>query len=77
MQNPNYVGVDVSRAMLDVALPSLGPSPWRTPNTPAGAAALARKLGRIECPHVVCDYARLLAKAMDAEGITFSAVNPR
>jgi transposase len=77
MQTAHYVAVDVAKAMLDVALPS----PWRTPNTPAGLAALTRKLGAIECPHVVCEatgrYGRPLARTMDEAGIPFSAVNPR
>lgn len=77
MQNPHYVAVDVSKAMLDVALPSL----WRTSNTPAGLAALTRKLAGIERPHVVCEatgrYGRLLARTMDEAGIAFSSVNPR
>ena len=77
MQNQHYVAVDVSKAMLEVALPSA----WRTPNTPAGLAALTRKLGGIERPHAVCEatgrYGRLLAREMDAAGIAFSSVNPR
>lgn len=77
MQNSHYVAVDVSKAMLDVALPA----PWRTPNTPSGLAALRKRLGRIERPHVVCEatgrYGRLLARTMGEAGIAFSAVNPR
>ncbi len=77
MQNPHYVAVDVSKVMLDVALPS----PWRTPNTPAGLKALTRKLDSFEHSHVVCEatgrYGRLLARTMDEAGIPFSAVNPR
>ena len=77
MQNSHYVAVDVSKAMLDVALPA----PWRTPNTPSGVAALRRRLGRIDHPHVVCEatgrYGRLLGRTMGEAGIPFSAVNPR
>lgn len=77
MQKPHYVAVDVSKAMLDVALPSL----WRTPNTPAGIKALARKLDSIDGPHVVCEatgrYGRLLSRSMDEAGIAFSRINPR
>lgn len=77
MQNSHYIAVDVSKAMLDVALPA----PWRTPNTPSGLAALRKKLGRIERPHVVCEatgrYGRLLGRTMGEAGIPFSAVNPR
>jgi len=77
MNRAHFVAVDVSKAMLDVALPS----PWRTPNTVAGMAALKKKLGGIERPHVVCEatgrYGRLLAREMDAAGIAFSSVNPR
>ena len=77
MQNAHYVAVDVSKAMLDVALPA----PWRTPNTPAGIAALRKKLTPLERPHVVCEatgrYGRLLRHMMGNAGIAFSAVNPR
>lgn len=77
MQNPHYVAVNLSKTMLDVALPSL----WRTPNTPAGLKALVSKLGGIERPHVVCEatgrHGRLLARTLDQAGIRFSSVNPR
>ncbi|MBY0306932.1 MAG: IS110 family transposase [Sphingomonas sp.] len=77
MHHAHYVAVDVSKAMLDVALPA----PWRTPNTPSGLVALRRQLDRIERPHVVCEatgrYGRLLARSMGEAGIAFSAVNPR
>ena len=77
MQNCNYVAVDVSKAMLDVALPL----PWRTPNTPPGLAALTRRLEGIDSPHVICEatgrYGRLLARTMGDAGIAFSSVKPR
>ncbi|MBX9731107.1 MAG: IS110 family transposase [Sphingomonas sp.] len=77
MHHAHYVAVDVSKAMLDVALPA----PWRTPNTPSGLVALRRQLDRIEHPHVVYEatgrYGRLLARSMGEAGIAFSAVNPR
>lgn len=80
MQNSHYVAVDISKAMLDVALPG-GLPIWRTPNTPQGMAALRKRLCHVERPHVVCEatgrYGRLLAHSMNKAGIAFSAVNPR
>lgn len=77
MQNSHYVAVDISKAMLDVALPSR----WRTPNTPAGIAALRKKIASIERPHIVCEatgrYGRLLARSMGEAKVPFSSVNPR
>jgi transposase len=77
MHNIHYVAVDVSKAMLDVALPA----PWRTANSASGLAALRKRLERVERPHVVCEatgrYGRLLGRSMGEAGIPFSAVNPR
>lgn len=76
--SPQFVAVDVSKAMLDLASPQAA---WRTPNTPSGIAGLARRLARQERPWVVCEatgrYGRLLAHQMHQAGIPVSMVNPR
>jgi transposase len=75
-----YVAVDVSKAMLDIAMPGAN-RVSRSPNTVAGIAAFTRRLTSFERPHVVCEatgrYGRLLARQMGAAGITMSIVNPR
>lgn len=79
MENaPQFVAVDVSKAMLDLATPE---QTWRTPNSLPGIAALGKRLARYERPHVVCEatgrYGRLLARQMGKSGIAMSVVNPR
>lgn len=75
---PQFAAVDVSKAMLDVAMPD---GLWRTPNTAAGVANFAKRLERLERVHVVCEatgrYGRLLARHMGDAGIALSIVNPR
>jgi transposase len=75
-----YVAVDVSKAMLDIAMPGAD-RVWRSANTVAGIAALSERLKRYDQPHVVCEatgrYGRLLARKMGAAGIAISVVNPR
>ena len=75
-----YIAVDVSKAMLDIAMPGAN-RVWRSSNTPAGIAAFGQRLKRLDCPHVVCEatgrYGRLLAREMGAAGIAISVVNPR
>jgi transposase len=75
-----YVAVDVSKAMLDIAMPGAN-RVWRSANTVSGVAALRERLKRFDRPHVVCEatgrYGRLLARQMDAAGIALSIVNPR
>ena len=59
-QARSYVGVDVSKHYLDVAFPD-APSMWRTTNDPAGIAALARRMIRLEAPQLVCEVPPSLA----------------
>lgn len=77
---PQYVAVDVSKAMLDIAMPGAN-RVWRRSNSIAGIAALKERLKRYDQPHVVCEatgrYGRLLARQMGAAGIAMSVVNPR
>jgi transposase len=75
-----YVAVDVSKAMLDIAMPGAN-RVWRSSNTTAGIATFRERLKRLDRPHVVCEatgrYGRLLARQMGAAGIAMSIVNPR
>jgi transposase len=75
-----YVAVDVSKAMLDIAMPG-ATRVWRSSNTTAGIATFRERLKRFDRPHVVCEatgrYGRLLARQMGAAGIAMSIVNPR
>lgn len=78
LNTPQYVAVDVSKAMLDLALPE---GTWRTLNTPSGIASLTKRLARYERPWMVCEatgrYGRLLARLMNQAGVPVSVVNPR
>ena len=75
----DYVGVDVSKQHLDLALP--GSRVVRVPNTAAGMAQLLRRLAGLSRPQLVCEatgsYTRLLARELGRHGIAFSRVNPR
>ena len=75
-----YVAVDVSKAMLDIAMPGAN-KVWRSPNSVAGIAAFRKRLTGFAHPQVVCEatgrYGRLLAREMGDAGIAMSIVNPR
>jgi len=75
----DYVGIDVSKAHLDVCLGEAGPV-FRVGNDRAGLARLQRRLGRLAHPHVVCEatggYTRLLLEAMAGRAIAVSRINP-
>ena len=79
-QARSSVGVDVSRARLDVAFPD-APRVWRTTNAPAGITALARRMSRLEAPQLVCEATggdtRPLVRAMAANVVPLSRVDPR
>lgn len=76
----NFVGVDVSKEHLDVALPG-SRKVWRTGNDKAGIAALGRKLASLAAPHLVCEatgrHTRLLAHDLARRQVAFSRINPR
>jgi transposase len=80
LSTPTFVSADVSKAHLDIAFPAAARI-WRTTNDAAGIAALQRRLGKLEHPHLVCEatggYTRLLARRLAEQGIAFSKVNPR
>lgn len=76
----SFIGVDVSKDHLDVALPGSS-RVWRTGNDQAGIAALGRKLATLGDPHLVCEatggYTRRLVHGLVERGIVYSCVNPR
>ena len=80
MQQPRYVGIDVSKHHLDVAFPGVA-KVWCTPNDASGIAALVRRVRRLGSPHVVCEatggYTRLLTCDLATETVPLSRVNPR
>ena len=80
LSTPTFVSADVSKAHLDIAFPAAARI-WRTTNDAAGIAALQRRLGKLEHPHMVCEatggYTRLLARRLAEQGVAFSKVNPR
>ena len=80
MQQPKYVGIDVSKHHLDVAFPGVA-KVWRTPNDARGIAALVQRVRRLGSPHVVCEatggYTRRLTGDLAAETVPLSRVNPR
>lgn len=75
----DYVGVDVSKAHLDLA--PAGGKGFRVANSPAGLARLRERLADLRRPHLVCEatgsYTRLMARELAAQGIALSTVNPR
>jgi transposase len=76
---PDYVGVDVSKQHLDLAM--AGGQGFRVANTPGGMSRLVARLAGLSRPHLVCEatgsYTRLLARELAAKGIALSRVNPR
>jgi transposase len=77
--SPDYVGIDVSKKHLDLAMG--GSRVLRVPNTPAGMNRLVQRLARLSRPHVVCEatgsYTRLMARELGCHGIAMSRINPR
>ena len=75
----DYVGVDVSKQHLDLAM--AGARVFRVPNNPAGMSRLVARLAGLQRPHLVCEATgsstRLMAREMARPGIAFSAINPR
>jgi transposase len=75
-----YVGVDVAKATLDVALGSDGET-LQVPNDEAGIAALVTRLSQASPELVVLEatggYESLVAGAVAGQGIAVAVVNPR
>lgn len=74
------VGIDVSKAALDVAVQPTGRG-WRTANTEAGIVALVSDLAAVAPTMVVLEatggYERAAAAALRAAGLPTTVINPR
>jgi transposase len=79
-QTPTFVGIDVSKAHLDVAARP-GGAAFRVTNDPAGLAELVERLGPMTPALVVTEatggYELPAVAALRAAGIPVAAVNPR
>jgi transposase len=75
-----FVGIDVSKAHLDVAVRS-GPEPWRLRNEEAEIHSLVRRLQELAPALVVCEatggYEKALVAALAAAQMPIVVVNPR
>lgn len=74
-----YVGIDVSKATLDVALGQQGDF-WQVKNTPKGIETLVKGL-QVQAPRLVVlestgGYELPAAKALDVAGMAVAVVNP-
>jgi len=80
---PVYVGLDVAKAHLDVAIRTVaGPgAQWRSPNTDAGIRALATQLSALAPALIVLEstggYSARPAAGLAAAGLPVVVVNPR
>lgn len=75
-----FVGVDVSKALLDVAV-SPGGIGWQVGNDKAGICVLVRRLDRLKPACIVLEatggYERVAARALFKAGLPVAVVNPR
>ena len=75
-----FVGIDVSKAHLDVAVRS-GPESWQVQNEEAGIAVLVARLQDLAPELIVCEatggYESALVAALAAAELPIVVVNPR
>lgn len=75
----DYVGIDVSKHHLDLAMGE--GRVVRVANSAEGIAQLIEQLSGLSQPHVVCEatgsHTRRLSRHLGERGIAFSRVNPR
>ena len=80
MPQPTYLGVDIARDHLDVAVHPTQAA-WRVPNTPIGQAALVRRAQALQPTRLVLEasggYERAVDAALVAAGLPVALVNPR
>ena len=78
--NPIFVGVDVAKEVLDVALRPSGEG-WRVPNDAAGVAALVARLRPLGPALIVCEatggFERAAIAALAAARLPVVVANPR
>ena len=80
MPQPTYLGVDIAREHLDVAVHPTQTA-WRVPNTPTGQAALVRRAQARQPTRLVLEasggHERAVDAALVAVGLPAALVNPR
>src|SRR6185436_9761153 len=78
MATSSYVGIDVSKARLDVA--ELGGDVWQVDNTPDGIAQLVQDLADMQPELIVVEatggYQRNVVDALFHAGLAVAVVNP-
>jgi transposase len=78
MATSSYVGIDVSKARLDVA--KLGGEVWQADNTQEGIAQLVQQLAKIQPELIVVEatggYQRNVVDALFHAGLAVAVVNP-
>lgn len=78
--SPVFVGIDVAKAHLDVALRPLG-EPWRVTNDATGIASLVARFDPLQPALIVLEatggYERPLVVALTAAALPVAVVNPR
>lgn len=81
MASPLFVGIDVSKAHLDLALQPADRTPWRVANQPDAIAALVGVLRPHQPTLIVLEatggYETLLATTLALAGLPVAVVNPR
>jgi transposase len=80
MSSQVFVGIDVAKAQLDIALRPSGER-WAVTNDDAGIAALVTRLQAIAPQLIVLDatgtYQRAAVAALSVAGLPVAVVNPR
>jgi transposase len=78
--HPMFIGIDVAKAHLDVAVRS-GPDAWQVKNEEAGIASLVARLQELAPELIVCEatggYESALVAALAAAQLPIVVVNPR
>ena len=80
MPQPPYLGLDVARDHLDVAVHPTQDA-WRVPNTPVGHAAVVRRAQGLQPARIVLEasggYEQAIDAALTGAGLPAVVVNPR
>jgi transposase len=79
--SPCYVGIDVAKATLEIAVCPADQPPWQQPNDAAGLAALVAQVRRLAPALVVLEatggYETAVVTALTVAGVPVAVVNPR
>ncbi len=80
MEQPRFVGLDVAKATLDVAVRPTGAC-WQVANDEAGVAALTARMRALQPALLVCEvtggFERAVVAALAAAGVPVVVANPR